>query len=177
MGDKTQLLICGLATKYHPFKILLGVAIGTLFSHGLAILLGSYISNFEVISTWFKLLAYLSFILFGIYSLIKKEKEDTPEKKQIIKGIVLSVALAIFIGELGDKTQLASIALSLTYHKQILSLILGAIFGMILADRNCHHDWHFFKQETPSKNDSKHIGRRISIIWNPWTYSSNNRIP
>lgn len=94
MGDKTQLLICSLASKYSPLKILIGVAIGTLFSHASAILVGTLLSNFKSISFFLQLIAYISFILFGIISLKHKNKENATEKINTnLNGIILSVAI------------------------------------------------------------------------------------
>lgn len=136
IGDKTQLLIIGMAKKENILKILLGVAIGTLLSHGIVIFLGGYISNFSKVQFYLQLIAYTSFILFGVLSFIKKKDEETKQSNISVLnyGVVLPVALSIFIGELGDKTQLASITLSTKYPNCIIPLILGAISGMILAD-------------------------------------------
>jgi putative Ca2+/H+ antiporter (TMEM165/GDT1 family) len=133
LGDKTQLLMLNFASKASPIKILIGVAIGTLFSHGIAILIGSTCASFESIEYIVQLIAYVSFIIFGIFSLFRKEKIE--EKMYLGKnGIVISVAISIFVGELGDKTQLASIALSTEYPSNRFLLIIGAILGMLVAD-------------------------------------------
>lgn len=135
MGDKTQLFVLSSALRNSPLKILIGVGIGTFFSHGIAIILGSFIGslsqNFQI---YIKILSYISFIIIGIFSLIKKEGDDSKNSGFSSSKIIFAVAIAIFIGELGDKTQLASISLSMQYPSSTLFLIFGAIFGMILAN-------------------------------------------
>lgn len=136
MGDKTQLFVLSSALRNSPLKILIGVGIGTFFSHGIAIILGSFIGslsqNFQI---YIKILSYISFIIIGIFSLIKKEEEEDSKNSGFSSSkIIFAVAVAIFIGELGDKTQLASISLSMQYPSSTLFLIFGAIFGMIVAN-------------------------------------------
>lgn len=135
MGDKTQLFVLSSALTNPPLKILIGVAIGTFFSHGLAIILGSIIGNLsESFQIYIKVISYISFIIIGILSLLKKDSEQTNTSPISSSKIILAVAVAIFIGELGDKTQLASISLSMQYPSSTLFLIFGAVSGMIVAN-------------------------------------------
>ncbi len=142
LGDKTQLLILSFSTKLKTFTILIGIALGSLFSHGLAILFGSTLgsinnSNFEHI---IQLITFLSFILMGIYILFfqKNKDDDNKNSLKLISNLkinyVFIIALSIAIGELGDKTFLASIGLGVNYPDFKISLILGAILGMIISD-------------------------------------------
>lgn len=75
LGDKTQLLMISFANKTTPIKILLGVAIGSFFSHGIAILFGSSINFFDnyLLQNTLKIFTYISFILIGLYSFIPKK--------------------------------------------------------------------------------------------------------
>lgn len=142
LGDKTQLLILSFSAKLKTFTIILGIALGSLFSHGVAILFGSTLgsieeSNFKYI---IQILTFLSFILIGLYILfLKKDKEE--DNKNSLKFLsnlkinyIFIIALSIAIGELGDKTFLASIGLGINYPGFKISLILGAVLGMILSD-------------------------------------------
>lgn len=142
LGDKTQLLILSFSTKLKTLTILIGIALGSLFSHGIAILFGSTLgsindSNFEHI---IQLITFLSFILIGMYILFfqKKKDEDNKNSLKFISNLkinyVFIIALSIAVGELGDKTFLASIGLGINYPDFKISLISGAILGMIISD-------------------------------------------
>lgn len=146
LGDKTQLLILSFSGSVKTKNIILGIAIGSFFSHGIAILFGSKIGVLEneLIHSVIEFITYSSFIVIGILSLLpKKEKisSDDDNKNNIIKKITnlkisytLIIALSIMVGELGDKTFLASLGFGIQYPNYKLMLILGAIFGMIASD-------------------------------------------
>lgn len=118
LGDKTQLLALSFSAKLKISNILFGVALGSLFSHGLAILFGSFLGNIENLQFQYiiKLITYISFIIFGIITL-KSNNKDTSSKtnsKNSLKNnfqYILFIAFSIAIGEFGDKTFLASIGL------------------------------------------------------------------
>ena len=128
MGDKTQILAMAFATRYPVKKVLLGIGIGAFLNHGLAVLLGSLLSNFIPINT-LQLVAGIAFVGFAIWSL-KIEEDDEEETPKFQFGPVVTIALAFFIGELGDKTQLTAITLAsdATYPAFIL---VGTVLGMI----------------------------------------------
>ena len=146
LGDKTQILVLSFSTKNKTKNVLLGIAIGTFFSHGLAILFGSKISEFATptISYFLNLFTYLSFIFFGIFGIISKNyskdslscnKEGLLQKILSLKlNYVLIIAINIIIGEFGDKTFLASLGLGIQYPDFKLPLILGSIFGMVCSN-------------------------------------------
>jgi putative Ca2+/H+ antiporter (TMEM165/GDT1 family) len=129
MGDKTQLLAMAFATKYKVRHIVLGIGLGAFLNHGLAILLGSFLQRiipFEVIY----LVAGLAFIIFGLLSLeIEDDGVETPEAKF---GPILTVGMAFFIGELGDKTQLTALTLS-TSSTYPFAILMGTVTGMVLT--------------------------------------------
>lgn len=142
LGDKTQLLVLSFSTKLKTVTILLGVALGSLLSHGVAIIFGSTLSalssdSFQII---LKFITYISFILFGIGTLLPEKEKKNP-KTGLMKKIsslgfnyVLIIALSIAVGELGDKTFLSSIGLGIQYPYSKICLIIGAILGMIVSD-------------------------------------------
>ena len=142
LGDKTQLLVLSFSTKDKAKNILFGVALGTFFSHGLAILFGSQIGSLEneTFQFYLELLTYSSFLLFGIIGFLpkRKTKVDTNSKTSLLQKIsfiklnyIAIIALSIVIGELGDKTFLG---LGVQYPKYKISLILGSIFGMVASN-------------------------------------------
>lgn len=149
LGDKTQLLVLSFSAKNRAYKILLGVALGTFFSHGLAILFGSRLASFSSSSfqLYLKFFTYCSFILFGIIGFLPKKdfsvSTDSSKKAKFSFfnklssfsfGAILVVAVSIVIGELGDKTFLASLGLGLEYPNYKFSLICGSIFGMVMSN-------------------------------------------
>jgi putative Ca2+/H+ antiporter (TMEM165/GDT1 family) len=82
---------------------------------------------------YLKWIVALSFIGFGIWTLLEKEEDE--EAKKIGKfGPFLTVALAFFLAEMGDKTQLAAISLTSEMPKEAIMILAGAVIGMILAD-------------------------------------------
>lgn len=145
LGDKTQLLVLSFSSKLKSYSILLGVALGSFFSHGIAILFGSAIGNFNnpVIHTLLQFITYLSFIFFGIFTILQREERESGSSSKsgflhtissLPIGYVLMIAFSIAIGELGDKTFLASLGLGISHPNSKLFLILGAILGMVLSD-------------------------------------------
>ncbi len=130
MGDKTQILAMAFATKYSLSKVLLGVMLGSALNHGLAAVLGTYLTLFIPIET-IQLIAAFAFIGFGLWSL--KIGDEDEEENNIPKfGPVLMVASAFFIGEMGDKTQLTVIALSSTAAFPFF-VVVGTVLGMIFT--------------------------------------------
>lgn len=144
LGDKTQLLVLSFSTKIKTFSILVGVALGSFLSHGVAILFGSSIGLLDnsTFHLFLEIFTYLSFILFGIFSFFQNEKEkESIKKESFIKklshfgiGYIFIIAISIAIGEIGDKTFLASIGLGISYSQSKIPLIIGAILGMVFSD-------------------------------------------
>ncbi len=130
MGDKTQILAMAFATRFPVRKVLLGIFIGAFLNHGLAVLLGTYISNFIPINT-VQIIAGFAFVGFALWTL-KAEGEEEEETKKSKFGPVVSVAVAFFIGELGDKTQLTAITLA-TDAIYPLAILAGTVSGMIVT--------------------------------------------
>jgi len=150
LGDKTQILVLSFSTKNKAKHILLGVALGTLFSHGLAIAFGSHLGVIEKdnFTYYLKIITYYTFLFFGITGFFKLKKADSVEnsseidtKSNIIKYInsltkncVFIVACSIAIGEIGDKTFLSSIGLGVQYPLFKIPLICGSICGMVASN-------------------------------------------
>lgn len=145
LGDKTQLLVLSFSSKLKSYCILLGVALGSFFSHGIAILFGGALGSLHnpIIHTLLQFVTYLSFVFFGLLTLLKKEKPTAPSSSEhgllhtlskLPIGYVLLIASSIAIGEFGDKTFLASLGLGISYPQAKLWLILGAILGMVVSD-------------------------------------------
>lgn len=133
MGDKTQLLAMAFASKYKASKVLLGVFIATVFNHALAVAAGNYITKWEGAAVWIQGIAALSFIFFGLWT-IRGDKLDGEDQKKSKFGPIVTVAIAFFIAELGDKTQLATIALAAKFPASPVAILMGTTTGMLIAD-------------------------------------------
>ncbi|MFA5319594.1 MAG: TMEM165/GDT1 family protein [Candidatus Omnitrophota bacterium] len=131
MGDKTQLLAMAFAAKYSVFKVLIGVFLATLLNHSLAVAFGRFLSKvipLDIVS----FIAALSFIIFGLWT-IRGDKIDKVVAGASPFGPVFTVAIAFFLAEMGDKTQLATVSLSVEYGNAVY-VLLGTTLGMISAD-------------------------------------------
>ena len=131
MGDKTQILAMAFATRFPVKKVLAGVFIGVLLNHGLGVIVGKYISDF-LPTNIIQIVAGVVFISFAFWTLKVEDDEDKDEEQKYKFGPVLTVALAFFIGELGDKTQLTAITLA-TNTSYPLAILGGTVLGMIMT--------------------------------------------
>ena len=146
LGDKTQLLVLSFSTKDRAKNILLGVAVGTFFSHGLAILFGSKLGVLEndTFKAYLEIFTYISFLALGLIGFLPKKeniKNTSSQKSSFLSKLsnfkispFIIIAISIIIGELGDKTFLASLGLGINYPNCKISLILGSIMGMVLSN-------------------------------------------
>lgn len=131
MGDKTQLLVMAFATRYKLRKVIIVVTLSIIGLNAIAVLMGSLITR--IIPIYYtQVLASILFIIFGILA-FKKEKEKEEKDKVIKINPTLTVATSFFIAELGDKTQLATMALAAKYQAPFV-VFLAAVTAMIIAD-------------------------------------------
>jgi len=133
MGDRTQLLAIMLASRYRrPVPILLGIAVATVANHSLAALVGFYLSSL-LAASWFKFVVSGSFIAMAIWALIPDKDPQESEPRRPRLGVFMTTAVAFFLVEMGDKTQIATAALAARYH-DILVVAAGTTTGMMLAN-------------------------------------------
>jgi len=130
MGDKTQLLAMAFASRYRWQTVMWGVFAATLANHLFAVLLGSYLTSVVPLQ-YVQVAASASFIIFGLWTLRGDKLEN--EDKRFNLTPFWTVAVAFFFAEMGDKTQLATIALA-TKYSSIIQIWLGTTSGMIIAD-------------------------------------------
>ena len=130
MGDKTQLLAMAFATRFRASVVLWGVFVATALNHLLAVAVGNYLTKF-VPMQHIQLVAAASFILFGLWTIRGDKLEG--EDKQYAFSPFWTVAIAFFIAEMGDKTQLSTVALAVKYQT-LLPVWLGTTMAMIIAD-------------------------------------------
>lgn len=130
MGDKTQLLAMAFASKYRWQTVMWGVFAATLANHLLAVLAGNWLTHFVPMRT-IEIAASASFILFGLWT-IRGDSLDN-EGKRFNFSPFWTVTVAFFFAEMGDKTQLATVALAAKYII-IIPIWLGTTTGMLIAD-------------------------------------------
>lgn len=130
MGDKTQLLAMAFATRFKTSTVLWGVFVATAANHLFAVEVGTWLTNFIPLS-YIQIAAAASFILFGLWTIRGDELEG--EDKRFSFSPFWTVAIAFFVAEMGDKTQLATVALAAKYQT-VLQVWIGTTTGMMIAD-------------------------------------------
>ena len=132
IGDKTQLLAFILAAKFRkPVPIVLGILIATLANHTFAGVLGSWITT-QVGPETMRWVLGVSFIAMALWTLIP-DKFDEKDAKLARFGVFGTTLIAFFLAEMGDKTQVATVALAAQYHS-VLVVVAGTTFGMMIAN-------------------------------------------
>ncbi|AUB84635.1 TMEM165/GDT1 family protein [Candidatus Thiodictyon syntrophicum] len=132
IGDKTQLLAFILAAQFRkPVPIILGILIATLANHALAAALGLSVAALIEPQTLRWVLG-LSFIAMAIWILIP-DRLDEDDAKLARFGVFGTTLIAFFIAEIGDKTQVATVALAAQYQS-ILLVVAGTTLGMLIAN-------------------------------------------
>jgi putative Ca2+/H+ antiporter (TMEM165/GDT1 family) len=130
MGDKTQLLAMAFATRYKASTVMWGVFAATVLNHFLAVLAGNYLTNLVPIH-YIQIAAAVSFILFGLWTIRGDELKGEDERFHF--SPFWTIAIAFFIAEMGDKTQLATVALAAKYQS-VMPVLVGTTAGMLIAD-------------------------------------------
>ena len=132
IGDKTQLLSFILAAKFRrPLPICLGILVATLANHALAGAVGTWLTPLlgPAALRWG---LGLSFIAMAAWMLVP-DRFDESEARFARLGVFGTTLMAFFVAEMGDKTQVATIALAARYHEFIM-VVLGTTLGMMLAN-------------------------------------------
>lgn len=133
IGDKTQLLAFILAARFKkPVPIILGILVATLVNHGLAGALGAWITA-AVSPEILRWVLGLSFIGMAIWTMIpdKIEEEETQVARKF--GVFGATFITFFLAEMGDKTQIATVAMAAHYAEPLL-VVMGTTLGMLIAD-------------------------------------------
>lgn len=134
MGDKTQLLAMLLATRFRkPLPIIFGILFATIANHFLAALVGHSIAG-VLTQDWFRYAVALSFIAMAAWTLVPdKIDEDAPLKAPSKAGVFVTTLVAFFLVEMGDKTQVATIALGAQFDN-LFAVTAGTTLGMMIAN-------------------------------------------
>lgn len=150
MGDKTQLMLIALTSKYKLRDIILGTAAAILVLNGLAVLAGGLVSEF--IPEWFiKTVAALAFLYFAAATITGDDDEDEEEgSKTKIQFAPLAVFCTFFVAELGDKTQLTAITFGANEGMGAALVVwIGCSLGLFAADILGMLVGYFLKSKTP----------------------------
>ncbi|MFZ6676022.1 TMEM165/GDT1 family protein [Undibacterium sp. Xuan67W] len=132
IGDKTQLLALLLAARYKkPLPIILGILVATLANHALAAWLGQWVAS-NVSPDILKWALGLSFLAIAAWTLKPDEMEESTLNESRY-GVFLLTCVTFFLAEIGDKTQLATVALAAKYSS-LVWVVAGSTLGMLIAD-------------------------------------------
>ena len=132
IGDKTQLLAFILAAKFRkPIPIIAGILLATVINHGLAGSLGAWITSWldPVVLRW---VLGIGFIAMAVWVLVPDEF-DEKDARLARFGVFATTTIAFFLAEMGDKTQVATVALAAQYSA-LISVVVGTTLGMLLAN-------------------------------------------
>ena len=133
MGDKTQLLALLLAAKFRrPAPIIAGILVATLANHALAGAVGGWIAQMlgPNVLRW---VIGISFLAMAAWMLVPDEIDDDTEGGLQRFGVFGTTVIAFFLAEMGDKTQIATVALAARYSN-LVAVVAGTTFGMMLAN-------------------------------------------
>lgn len=131
MGDKTQLLSFVLAAKLKkPWPIILGIFFATLANHFLAGWVGAWLATLVAPATM-KWIIAISFFVFGAWALVPDKFDATREYSG--RSVFVTTLIAFFLVEMGDKTQLATVALAAKYPS-LVAVVMGTTLGMLIAN-------------------------------------------
>ena len=133
IGDKTQLLAFILAARFKkPAPIILGILAATIANHGLAGAVGAWISA-TVSPDLLRWILSLSFIGMAIWTMIPDKIEEEETQIATKFGVFSATLITFFLAEMGDKTQVATVALAAHYAVPLL-VVIGTTLGMLIAD-------------------------------------------
>lgn len=133
IGDKTQLLAFILAARFKkPLPIIAGILCATVINHGLAGALGAWITG-AVSPQLLRWVLGLSFIAMAAWTMIPDKIEDEETRIASRLGVFGATFVTFFLAEMGDKTQVATIAMAAHYTQPVL-VVVGTTLGMLIAD-------------------------------------------
>lgn len=133
IGDKTQLLAFVLAARFRrPVPIIAGIAAATMLNHAIAGWLGVLLAGFAD-AQWLRWLVGASFLLFALWALVPDKLDGGEGSRATGAGAFVATTIAFFLVEIGDKTQVATVALAATYQS-LAAVVLGTSLGLLLVN-------------------------------------------
>lgn len=132
IGDKTMLLALVLAARYRqPGAVLLGILLATLANHGLAAWAGVALAAW-LAGPWFQAAVAIGFLAMAAWTLVPDKLDERPPAAGSGHALI-GTMLAFFVVEIGDKTQIATVALAARFQA-VLAVTIGTTLGMMLAN-------------------------------------------
>jgi putative Ca2+/H+ antiporter (TMEM165/GDT1 family) len=132
IGDKTQLLALALAARYHkPVPLILGILVATLLNHAGAAGLGVFAHHLS--GAGLNIITGLGLLFMAVWMLVP-DKDDGVAIHAKSFGVFLAALVTFFLAEMGDETQIATVALSARYPAAYLEVVAGTTCGMMLAN-------------------------------------------
>ena len=133
IGDKTMLLAIVLAARLRaPWQIVAGIFVATIANHALAALVGREVAGL-LEAQWFRIAVALGFIAMAAWTLVPDKFDDDDDSVKRRGGAFLTTLVTFFLVEMGDKTQIATIALA-AHYRDVLTVAAGTTLGMMLAN-------------------------------------------
>jgi putative Ca2+/H+ antiporter (TMEM165/GDT1 family) len=133
IGDKTQLLAFLLATRFKkPIPIIMGITLATLINHGLAGVAGGWITA-HVSQSTLRWVLGAAFIAMAVWTLIPDTIEQKETHLATKLGVFGTTFVTFFLAEMGDKTQIATVAMA-AHYAEVLMVVAGTTLGMLIAD-------------------------------------------
>ena len=133
IGDKTQLLAFILAARFKkPVPIILGILAATILNHGLAGALGAWITS-AISPEILRWVLGLSFIGMAVWTMIPDKIEEEETQVAMKFGVFGATLITFFLAEMGDKTQIATVAM-VAHYAAPLMVVMGTTLGMLVAD-------------------------------------------
>ena len=133
IGDKTMLLAIVLAARLKaPWAILAGILVATMANHALAAFVGKEVAGL-LQADWFRIAVALGFIAMAAWTLVPDKLDEDENTVRSTGGAFMTTLVSFFLVEMGDKTQVATIALAAQYQA-VLSVAAGTTLGMMLAN-------------------------------------------
>ena len=170
MGDKTQLMLIGLTSKYKVRDIAIGTLVAILVLNALAILAGGFLN--QILNRWLfavKFAAAAAFLYFSFSTLLKKEDDEEEGGESKIRFAPLAVFCTFFMAELGDKTQLTAVTFGANYGLANAVIVwLACVIGFFLADVLGMLAGLLLKKKSPEKV-LKYLSFGLFLIFGIWT--------
>ncbi len=133
IGDKTQLLAFLLAARFKkPLPIIAGILVATIFNHALAGAVGVFITR-SIAPEYLRWILGISFIGMAIWTLIPDKIDDAETSITKSSGVFMATLVTFFLAEMGDKTQIATVAMA-AHYAMPLQVVMGTTLGMLIAD-------------------------------------------